>query len=74
MPNVKIFMALGATIDFEAKTLKRAPITWQKMHMEWFYRFLKEPKRLFKRYFVRDPQFFAYLLKQLLGFYRNPFN
>lgn len=74
MPNVKIFMALGATIDFEAKTLKRAPAAWQKMHMEWFYRFLNEPKRLFKRYFVRDPQFFAYLLKQLLGFYRNPFN
>ena len=73
MPNVKIFMALGATIDFEAKTLKRAPIIWQKMHMEWFYRFLREPKRLFKRYFVRDPQFFAYYFKQLLGHYHNPF-
>lgn len=73
MPNVKIFMALGATIDFEAKTLKRAPIMWQKMHMEWFYRFLKEPKRLFKRYFVRDPQFFAYYFKQLIGHYHNPF-
>ena len=73
MPNVKIFMALGATIDFEAKTLKRAPIIWQKLRMEWLYRFIKEPKRLFKRYFVRDPQFFAYFFKQFVGTYHNPF-
>ena len=73
MPNVKIFMALGATIDFEAKTLKRAPIIWQKLRMEWLYRFIKEPRRLFKRYFVRDPQFFAYFFKQLVGTYHNPF-
>ncbi len=73
MPNVKIFMALGATIDFEAKTLKRAPIIWQKLRMEWLYRFIKEPKRLFKRYFVRDPQFFAYFFKQLVGTYHTPF-
>ena len=73
MPNVDIFMALGATIDFEAKTLKRAPAFWQKMGMEWLYRCLKEPKRLFKRYFIDDMQFFYYFAKQLLGIYRNPF-
>ena len=58
MPNVDVFMALGATIDFEAGTLKRAPEIWQKCGMEWLYRALKEPKRLFKRYFVDDMQFF----------------
>lgn len=73
MPNVKLFMALGATIDFEAGTLKRAPIFWQKIGMEWLYRCLKEPKRLFKRYFVDDMQFFYYFTKQLLGLYKNPF-
>lgn len=52
MPKVDIFMGLGATIDFEAGTLKRAPIFWQKIGMEWLYRCLKEPKRLFKRYFI----------------------
>lgn len=73
MPNVDVFMALGATIDFEAGTLKRAPMIWQKCGMEWLYRVIKEPKRLFKRYFVDDMQFFYYFTKQLLGIYKNPF-
>lgn len=73
MPNVDVFMALGATIDFEAGTLKRAPKVWQKCGMEWLYRTLKEPKRLFKRYFVDDMQFFYYFGKQLLGTYKDPF-
>lgn len=74
MPGVDIFMGLGATIDFEAGTLKRAPIFWQKIGMEWLYRCLKEPKRLFKRYFIDDMQFFYYFGKQLfntsVNFYR----
>lgn len=73
MPNVDIWMALGATIDFEAGTLKRAPMLYRKIGMEWLYRFFKEPKRLFKRYFVDDIKFFGYFTKQLLGVYRNPF-
>ncbi len=73
MPNVDLFMALGATIDFEAGTLQRAPRIWQKCGMEWLYRVIKEPKRLFKRYFVDDMQFFFYFAKQLLGIYKDPF-
>lgn len=73
MPDVKLFMALGATIDFEAGTLHRAPLIWQKVGMEWLYRVIKEPKRLFKRYFVDDMQFFYFFAKQLLGIYKNPF-
>ena len=73
MPGIDIFMGLGATIDFEAGTLKRAPILWQKIGMEWLYRCLKEAMRLFKRYFIDDMQFFYYFTKQLLGIYKNPF-
>lgn len=73
MPQVKLFMALGATIDFEAGNIKRAPKIFQALAMEWFYRFLKEPKRLFRRYFVDDIQFFYYFAKQLLGLYKDPF-
>lgn len=73
MPGVDLFMALGATIDFEAGVLKRAPELWQKMGMEWLYRCIKEPKRLFRRYFVDDMQFFFYFAKQLLGLYKDPF-
>lgn len=73
LPGIDLFMGLGATIDFEAKTLKRAPILWQKLGMEWLYRFFKEPKRLFKRYFIDDMQFFYHFAKQLMGCYKNPF-
>ena len=73
MPGVNIWMALGATIDFEAGSVKRAPVIWQNLYLEWFYRFLQEPRRLFKRYFVDDIKFFWYFGKQLLGRYKNPF-
>ena len=73
MPRVDIWMALGATIDFEAGNIKRAPKIWQKLYLEWFYRFLQEPRRMFNRYFVDDPIFFWYLLKQKIGLYKNPF-
>lgn len=73
MPSVDIWMALGATIDFEVGNIKRAPKIYQKLAMEWFYRFLKEPKRMFKRYFIDDMKFFWYFGRQLLGIYKNPF-
>ena len=73
MPGVDIWMALGATIDFEAGTPKRAPTFYRKIGMEWLYRFFKEPKRLFKRYFVDDMKFFWYYIKQLFKCYHNPF-
>ena len=73
MPGVKVWMALGATIDFEAGNVKRAPKIYQKLAMEWLYRFTREPKRLFHRYFVDDMQFFWYFGKQLIGVYKDPF-
>ena len=73
LPNVRLFMALGATVDFEAGTVQRCPLFIQRMGMEWFWRFTQEPKRLFKRYFVDDMKFFWYFGKQLLGIYKNPF-
>lgn len=66
MPGVKLWMALGATIDFEAGNIKRAPRFIQKIGMEWFYRFCCEPRRLFRRYFVDDLRFFYYFARQLL--------
>ncbi len=73
IPNIDIWMALGATIDFEAGNIQRAPKIYQTLAMEWFYRFLKEPKRMFKRYFIDDIKFFWYFGKQLLGTYKDPF-
>ncbi len=73
LPNIKIFLALGATIDFEAGNIERAPILFQKLALEWLYRFIREPRRLFRRYFIDDIPFFWLLLKQKLGKYNDPF-
>lgn len=64
LPKIKIFLALGATIDFEAGKLKRAPKWMSHFGLEWFYRILCEPKRLWKRYLVEDLPFFWLIVKQ----------
>lgn len=72
MPNVKIFMAIGATIDFEAGNVKRAPRWMSSTGIEWLYRLVSEPRRLWKRYLVEDMPFFWLIIKQKLGLYKNP--
>lgn len=57
---------VGAAIDFVAGSKKRAPKWMQKIGLEWFYRFLQEPVRLFKRYFIRDAKFIMIAMKELL--------
>ena len=71
--TAKMFMALGATIDFEAGNIRRAPKIFQKLALEWLFRFFCDPKRLYKRYFIDDPKFFWLFAKQLMGKYKDPF-
>ncbi|WP_294186182.1 WecB/TagA/CpsF family glycosyltransferase [uncultured Clostridium sp.] len=61
--NVPISLAIGASIDFEAGNIERAPKWMQKSGLEWFYRFLKEPKRMFNRYFIDDLKIIKVLIK-----------
>lgn len=49
----------GAIIDFLAERVNRAPLAWRKLGMEWLYRLLQEPKRLFGRYIVGNFVFLA---------------
>lgn len=49
-----VSVCAGATVDFLAGNVKRAPKWMSDCGLEWFYRFTQEPKRLFKRYFVDD--------------------
>lgn len=54
--NAKVSICAGATVDFLAGNVSRAP-KWMSAHgLEWLYRFIQEPKRLFKRYFIDDVQ------------------
>lgn len=73
LKNIKIFFALGATINFESGYIKRAPKWMSEVGLEWFYRFLFEPGRLWKRYLVDDIPFLWLLIKQKLQLYKNPF-
>ena len=52
--DAKVSVCAGATVDFLAGNVKRAPKWMSESGLEWFYRFLQEPKRMFKRYFVDD--------------------
>lgn len=52
--GAKVSICAGATVDFLAENVKRAPKWMSDCGLEWFYRFLQEPKRLFKRYFIDD--------------------
>ncbi|ARV58273.1 glycosyltransferase [Nostocales cyanobacterium HT-58-2] len=70
--NIKIFLAIGATINFEAGSLKRAPKWMSEVGLEWFYRLLNEPRRLWKRYLLDAIPFFWLILKQRFQLYKNP--
>lgn len=70
---IRIFLAIGATIDFEAGNVDRAPKWVSDVGLEWLYRLLSEPKRLWRRYLLEDPLFFWLIAQQKLNLYRNPF-
>ena len=72
--HVKIFLAIGATIDFEAGYKARAPRWMSQAGIEWAYRLLIEPRRLWKRYLLEALPFSQLILKQKLGFYKMPFD
>jgi N-acetylglucosaminyldiphosphoundecaprenol N-acetyl-beta-D-mannosaminyltransferase len=67
--NTSLVCSIGAVFDFYAETVTRPSPIWIKLNLEWFVRFIKEPKRLGKRYFVYSPLFLGYLLK--FSFKRN---
>lgn len=52
--GARVSLCAGATVDFIAGVVDRAPKWMSDYGLEWFYRFLQEPKRLFKRYFIDD--------------------
>jgi exopolysaccharide biosynthesis WecB/TagA/CpsF family protein len=66
LKNIKIFMAIGATIDFEAGQKSRAPRWMSNVGLESLYRILQEPGRLWKRYLIDDIPFFWLVLKEKL--------
>ena len=59
-----LMIGVGAGFDYHADNIKRAPIWMQNLSLEWLYRLMQDPKRLFKRYLVTNSKFVFYLLKK----------
>ena len=59
--NIPFVMGVGGSFDVVAGVTKRAPLIWQKLGLEWFYRFVQEPRRLFKRYIIGNMTFIRHV-------------
>ena len=62
--KVKIIICVGGILDVLAGKIKRAPVWMQRVSLEWFWRLIQDPKRLWKRYLIDDMKFFYFLLKE----------
>lgn len=58
---------IGAVFDFFAGTVERAPQWWQDHSLEWLYRLIKEPKRMWKRYVLGNPLFLWNITLEAIG-------
>ena len=58
---------IGAVFDFFAGTYKRAPQWWQEHSLEWLYRLIKEPKRMWRRYVLGNPLFLWNITLEAIG-------
>lgn len=64
--NVKFAVGVGGAFDIIAGKTQRAPVWMQHAGLEWFYRILQEPRRMWKRYLVTNTLFIYYLVKEYL--------
>jgi N-acetylglucosaminyldiphosphoundecaprenol N-acetyl-beta-D-mannosaminyltransferase len=62
-----VFIGVGATIDFAAGLLRRAPRWMRRSGLEWLFRLGQDPRRLARRYLWNDPRFAASVLRTLLA-------
>lgn len=62
-----VFMGVGGSFDVISGNIPRAPLWMQKMNLEWLFRVIQEPKRLFKRYFVGNCIFIKAVMKEKYG-------
>ncbi|GAB4270293.1 MAG: exopolysaccharide biosynthesis glycosyltransferase VpsK [Candidatus Rifleibacteriota bacterium] len=69
--KIPFIMGVGGSFDVVAGKVKRAPVWMQKLGLEWFYRFLQEPRRMWKRYLVTNTLFIYYVFKEKLRMLRR---
>lgn len=62
-----VMIGVGAGFDYHAGNIKRAPMWMQKMSLEWLYRLMQDPKRLFKRYLVTNGRYLYLIHRKKKG-------
>ena len=63
LKDVNFIMGVGGSFDVISGDIKRAPVFMQKIGLEWFYRFLQEPRRMWKRYLIGNIKFIYLVMK-----------
>lgn len=66
----KLVFTVGALFDFVSNGMPRAPDRWRKLRLEWLYRLVNEPRRLWRRYIIGNPLFIWHVLRQ--KFFNKP--
>jgi N-acetylglucosaminyldiphosphoundecaprenol N-acetyl-beta-D-mannosaminyltransferase len=69
--DAPVFVGVGAAFDFNSGSKMQAPRWLQRSGFEWLFRMLTEPRRLGPRYLKSNPQFFWFLLQQLLFHHKD---
>jgi N-acetylglucosaminyldiphosphoundecaprenol N-acetyl-beta-D-mannosaminyltransferase len=65
--EIPLMLGVGGLFDIEAGMIKRAPLWIQRIGMEWFYRFIQEPRRMWRRYLIGNFRFILLVLKERLS-------
>ena len=63
LKNINLIMGVGGSFDVIAGTIRRAPKYIQDLGLEWFYRFIQEPKRMWRRYLIGNFKFVILVFK-----------
>ena len=61
-----VMLGVGAAFDFHAGSIRQAPRWMQKSGLEWLFRLIQEPRRLWRRYLYQNPRFVWFMIWQLL--------
>jgi N-acetylglucosaminyldiphosphoundecaprenol N-acetyl-beta-D-mannosaminyltransferase len=65
--NAPVLLGVGAAFDFHTGRKPQAPAWMQRSGLEWLFRLMTEPRRLWKRYLINNPLFVTLVLLQALG-------
>jgi N-acetylglucosaminyldiphosphoundecaprenol N-acetyl-beta-D-mannosaminyltransferase len=70
--KIPLIIPVGAAFDFLSGTKKQAPAFFQTLGLEWCYRLLQEPERLWRRYLLQIPVFIVFSLLELINYLKQP--